>query len=251
MNLPTQPGWEWLDWPLARGTNPRIRAGFSTRAGGMSQSPFDTFNLGHTVDDDPENVAANRAALRRHLQLPTEPRWLNQVHGATVVNAATPDTDRADAAIAREPGPVCAILTADCLPLFVGATDGRAVALAHCGWRGIARGVIESTLHTLGRPASTLHAYLGPAIGPSAYEVRADMRDELLDLAPDLEHAFDSVSEGRWYADLYAMVAARLRAAGVVGVYGGERCTSTESAHFFSHRRDQKTGRMASLIWLE
>jgi hypothetical protein len=218
--------------------------------GGVSRGPYTSLNLGDHVGDDPVAVARNRARLVEHL--PDAPLWLKQVHG---VGIADPDRDRsgceADASLTREPGKVLAVLTADCLPVLLADEDGTAIAIAHAGWRGLAAGVIEGTIRALDTDPGRLIAYLGPAIGPTAFEVGEEVRDAFLRAGAAGAAAFAPASPGKWFADLYALARLRLERLGTRRVYGGTFCTFSDPGRFFSHRRDQVTGRMASLIWLE
>jgi YfiH family protein len=241
-------GWIVPDWPAP----PTVRALITTRAGGASRSAYAGFNLGLHSGDDIEAVRHNRASLRQWL--PGEPLWLRQVHGTKVVEAdAAQGYPEADAALARRPGRVCAALTADCLPLLLCDEAGTTVAAVHAGWRGLCSGVIEQTLRAMDRPGQTLLAYLGPAIGPAAYEVGAEVREAFISADPGGESAcaFAPGAPGKFYADLYALARLRLARSGVERIYGGGYCTYTEGARFYSYRRDGATGRMASLIWME
>lgn len=237
----------WLpaDWPAPLG----VHAAISRRSGGVSPAPWASLNLALHVEDDPRRVAENR----RRLGLPAEPVWLEQVHGTSVVAAhavAPGATPRADAAWTDRPGVICAVLTADCLPVLFCHRAGSRVAAAHAGWRGLAAGVLEATVAALAVPASELLAWLGPAIGPDAYEVDATVRDAFLATDPGAASAFTATRPGHWRLDLPALARRRLEALGVP-VFGGEHCTFTETDRFFSYRRDGRTGRMASVIWLE
>lgn len=231
-----------------------VQAVATTRAGGVSEGIYASLNLGDHVGDDPAAVTANRTLLRQRLALPAEPAWLAQVHGVAVVEAehAAPGTC-ADASIASRPGLICAVLTADCLPVLFCDREGRHVAAAHAGWRGLAAGVLEATLAALARagaPASSLLAWLGPAIGPGAYEVGEEVRGAFLRADPSAAGAFAPSKPGHWYLDLYAAARLRLARAGVTSIHGGDFCTHGEADRFFSHRRDGVTGRQATLIWL-
>jgi YfiH family protein len=236
------------DWPAPA----RVRACITTRRGGVSHGPYASFNLGDHVDDDPAAVAANRARLATVLELPREPLWLRQVHGCGVARAGRdlPGCP-ADAALALGPGQVCGVLTADCLPLLFCDRAGRRVAAVHAGWRGLCDGVIEAALEALGVPGADLLCWLGPAIGPDAFEVGPEVRAAFLARDPGAGSAFRRSPAGRWRADLYALARRRLAAREVGFIGGGEHCTFTEAEQFFSYRRDRVTGRMASLIWLE
>lgn len=236
-----RPGWS---------VSPRVRALATTREGGASRAPYDSFNLGDHVGDDPTSVAQNRALLARHL--PVRPLWLAQVHGTTVVESASAQgVPTADAAVAHEPGAVLAVLTADCLPVLLAARDASAIGIAHAGWRGLAAGVIEATVAQMRAAPSEVVAWLGPAIGPDAFEVGEEVRRAFVDGDPGAATAFSSGRPGKWQADLYALARRRLAAAGVAEVRGGGYCTFTDRERFFSFRRDGRTGRMASLLWLE
>ena len=242
----TSEAWRAADWPAPAG----VRTLLTTRNGGVSIGAFASLNLGDHVGDDPAAVTENRARLRR--QLPAEPLWLNQVHGDRVVDAAMAEgRPDADASLARERGLVCAVLTADCLPLLLCDLDGRVVAAAHAGWRGLCQGVIENTVAAMGVPGGRLLAYLGPAIGPESFEVGDDVRAAFLAVDPATDAAFKPTLPGKWLADIYLLARQCLAALGVERVYGGGRCTLREPASFFSYRRDGQSGRMASLIWIE
>ncbi len=230
----------------------RVRAMVTTREGGASVGPYRALNLGDHVEDDPDAVRRNRALLREELSLPAEPLWLRQVHGTTVVNALKVATGvEADGACTDTAGVVLAVLTADCLPVFLCDRRGARVALLHAGWRGLASGVIEHGVRALGVPGSTLLAWLGPAIGPDSYEVGDEVREAFIASSPDAATAFRRNGPKGWHADLYALARQRLHALGVDSVHGGEYCTYRDAARFYSYRREGRTGRMASLIWIE
>ncbi|HTV95722.1 MAG TPA: peptidoglycan editing factor PgeF [Steroidobacteraceae bacterium] len=243
---------EWLtpSWPAPAG----IRALSTLRAGGVSTGPFESLNLGAHVGDLPEAVAENRRRLRAVARLPGEPAWLSQVHRARVwdLDAAEDDPRTpADGSCTRRPGHICAILSADCLPILLAAESGDAVAAAHAGWRGLAAGVIEAAVRALGRPPHRLLAWLGPAIGPEHFEVGAEVREALLGPDPQAESAFRPNARGRFMADLAALARRRLARLGVERIYGGGECTYAARDRYFSHRRDGNTGRHATLIWIE
>ena len=262
------------DWQVS----PRVRALITTRDGGVSEGPYGRWrdgaelpggmNLGLHTGDDPAHVGANRARL---LALAGQSRaaWLEQVHGARIVRAdevidAAPDAAapvQADASVTDRAGAVCVVMVADCLPVLLCDAQGRAVGAAHAGWRGLAAGIIEQTAARVaalaGGAADEIHAYLGPAIGPQAFEVGADVRDAFLDTAAQSEHdgtrqAFVAIdgAPGKFHADLYALARLRLARAGVAHVSGGSACTVTERTRFYSYRRDRVTGRMAAAVWL-
>jgi YfiH family protein len=253
----------WLtpDWPAPA----TVRALSTLRMGGVSGPPYATLNLGGHVGDDATAVAENRRALRDAARLPAEPAWLEQVHGTHILDldsqVPSGPAIRADAAVTRQPGRVCAILTADCLPVLLASDAGDRVGAAHAGWRGLAAGVIEAAVSALGGPPGELSAWLGPAIGPRHFEVGAEVREEFLrragagdtgaeDTAAD-EAAFVPSASGRYMADLYKLARRRLRRLGVERIYGGGECTYTDDVRYYSHRRDGRTGRQATLIWLE
>jgi YfiH family protein len=227
-----------------------VRAAQSTRLGGVSVAPFDSLNLAEHTDDDLAAIAENRRRLRQYLNLPAEPVWLTQVHGIEAVPAAGGSTC-ADAVWSQRPGEVCAIMSADCLPVLFCDRAGEVVAAAHAGWRGLVGGVLEATIAAMDRPPQRLLAWLGPAIGPAAFEVGEEVRQQFLLNDPAASACFQPSPQGRWLADLYALARRRLQRAGVEAIYGGGFCTLSQPELFFSYRRDGRTGRMASLIWLE
>ena len=246
------------DWT----TPSNVRALLTTRLGGCSLPPYDGFNLGEHVGDDPQAVARNRAMLRE--LLPAEPSWLSQVHGCAVVDAGIPasgvpasgvpaaDVPVADAAVAREPGRVCVVMTADCLPVLFCDDDGSVVAAAHAGWRGLAGGVLEATIAKMAVSPTRLRAWLGPAIGPDSFEVGDEVRDAFVAVDPGAAQAFvPTPAPGKWLADLFMLARRRLQAAGVGRIEGGGVCTVKDAEHFYSYRRDRRTGRFASMVWLE
>ncbi len=235
------------DWPAP----PSIRAGTTLRTGGASAPPFDSFNLGDRAGDDPQAVAANRARLVSQLALPAEPAWLYQAHGSRVADADAPMDGEADASVATAPSAVCAVLTADCLPVLFCDRSATCWAAAHAGWRGLAAGVLETTVARLPAEPSDLMAWLGPAIGPAAFEVGQDVFDAFRASHMQDVNAFKEqrAVRGKYHADIYALARARLGRAGVRQVYGGGRCTVTAPERLYSYRRDGVTGRLASLIW--
>lgn len=243
----TEPQFILPDWPAPA----NVRAAVTTRVGGVSRAPYDSFNHAAHVGDDPAAVHANRTRLRAALALPDEPTWLKQVHGVVVVNAAQSGREpEADGAFATQPGAVCAVLTADCLPVLLCNHSGTNVAALHAGWRGLAGGVIEAGVKAMGIPGSELLAWLGPAIGPQTFEVGPEVRTAFVQYDAQAAQAFRAAREGKYLADIYLLARLRLQRLGVAAVYGGGFCTVTERARFFSYRRDGATGRMASLIWL-
>lgn len=238
----------WARWPAPA----RVKALTTTRAGGVSAAPYDSLNLAAHVGDDPTAVAANRARLRAAASLPAEPVWLEQVHGTVIVDAAQAASGvQADGSHARAPGVVCAVLTADCLPVFLCDRDGTRVAVVHAGWRGLVAGIIEQGVAALNLPPARLLAYLGPAIGPRAFEVGPEVRAAFVTQDAAAQDAFVPGDGDRHWADIYLLARGRLARAGVSAVFGGEECTYEDRARFYSYRRDGRCGRMASLIWLE
>ncbi|WP_256645499.1 peptidoglycan editing factor PgeF [Thermomonas paludicola] len=239
----------WLDagWPAP----PGVRALTTTRFGlGVSQPPFDTFNLGVRCGDEADAVAENRRQLEAALDLPSAPRWLRQVHGVAVAVEPAGDEPEADAAVTATPGTVLAILTADCLPVVFAARDGSEIAAAHAGWRGLCAGVLEATVAAMRTPPERLVAWLGPAAGPQAYEIGEEVFDAFTALDARARMAFLPTRPGHWTVDLYTLARQRLLDAGVFEVHGGALCTISDPARFFSHRRDGRSGRIATLAWM-
>lgn len=240
---------EWItpQWP----TPPNVRAASTLRTGGVSSGCHASLNVGLHVGDDPQRVLKNRALLASGLKLPTSPVWLDQQHGCAVVRADNAESRCADASFTAAPGIVCAVMTADCLPVLLCDRDGTKVAAIHAGWRGLAGGIIEAALHELG--GGDLIAWLGPAIGTDAFEVGDEVRSIFSTRLGAASHAAFKAhtTRNKWHADIYRLARLALQEAGVNAVYGGERCTYSEPEHFFSYRRDGQTGRMATLIWLE
>ncbi|MCW8127505.1 peptidoglycan editing factor PgeF [Microbulbifer halophilus] len=243
------------DWPAPA----NVRAATSLRAGGRSEGPYASFNLGDHVGDDAQAVAANRRQLREELQLPAEPQWLEQIHADRAVEARADGLVRtADAGFVQGPGAVCAVLTADCLPVLFCDRAGTRVAAAHAGWRGLAGGILRSTVAALDCPPEELLVWLGPAIGPQAFETGVDVLEVFFEQALNDGHTEAIAGCFRphmekplhFRADIYGLAHAELRQLGIEEVYGGDRCTVSEPDSFFSFRRDKTTGRMASLIWL-
>lgn len=234
---------------------PGVRAAFSLRSGGASTAPWDTLNLGVHVGDDPAAVAENRRRLVHALRLPAEPVWLEQVHGTDVLavdDGAVPapgTRPRADAVVTRSRGVVLAIQVADCLPVLFASDDGGVLGAAHAGWRGLAGGVLEATLEAMRVPPEGVVAWLGPCIGPAHFEVGDEVRAAFLAGQPTASAAFARNPRGRWQCDLLQLARQRLAACGLTRISGGEWCTAADPVRFFSHRREQRTGRMAALLW--
>lgn len=234
-------------WPAPR----RVRACSTQRQGGVSVPPWHALNLGGHVGDNPEAVAQNRQRLVTDAGLPAMPQWLDQVHGTDVVRLTAGGSAplRADACITDQPGTVCAIMTADCLPVLFCSQDGHEVAAAHAGWRGLCAGVLENTLAQFRSSPGQIHAWLGPAIGPDAFKVGAEVRQAFVAQDAHAGAAFRPAGD-RFYADIWMLARMRLQAAGVHSISADPRCTYTQRDDFFSFRRDGITGRMATLIWL-
>ena len=244
-----------LQWPGLPGA---VGALSTTRIGGVSAAPYDDgaggggLNLGTHVGDAPQAVARNRELLRA--LLPAEPAWLTQVHGTRVLDAATAGAaPEADASIATRPGLVCAIMTADCMPVLLADAQGRVVGAAHAGWRGLAAGVLENTVEAMrDAGAGGILAWLGPGIGPQAFEVGAEVRDAFSHLGEPAATAFTPAGDaGKFLADLPMLAKLALARVGVSQVAGGTDCTVSDAHRFYSYRRDRVTGRMASLIWIK
>ncbi len=238
------------DWPAAE----RVKALVTTRNGGVSTGPYESFNLATHVGDDAAAVAQNRARLQALTGTPHQPQWLDQVHGVRVV-AASPGQGpvTADAVVTRESGLPCAILTADCLPVFLTSACGDRIAIAHAGWRGLAAGILEQARIALEVPGQELIAWLGPAIGAEHFEVGPEVRQAFLERSAECSRGFRPSARraGHWDADIFQLARIVLQMSGVHRIYGGNVCTYREETRFYSYRRDGKSGRMASLIWLE
>lgn len=235
-------------WPLPES----VGACSTTRKGGISLPPYDALNLGAHCGDNPQHVAENRRLLSVAANLPAPPVWLEQVHGNAVLRLDDEPflTKRADAAYSHTPGKVCAVMTADCLPVLFCNTAGTEVAAAHAGWRGLCAGVLEQTVACFQDKPENITAWLGPAIGPAAFEVGPEVREAFISVDKKAASAFRAFGE-KYYADIYLLARQRLENVGVTQVYGGDRCTWSEPADFFSYRRESITGRQASFIWLK
>lgn len=244
---------DWLtgseEWPQCPAN---VRFAFTTRSGGASRPPYNGLNLGLHVDDDSQVVQQNRTYLQRELGI-QPPAWLKQVHGTTVAVDPVPGErpPQADAAWTARPGVPLAVLTADCLPVLVATRDGAEVGVAHAGWRGLADGVLPALVTRFQQTAENLVACLGPAIGPTAFEVGPEVRSAFLREDPATVTAFKPGRGDRWYGDLYQLARQSLGRVGVTAVSGGRYCTYTDDSRFFSYRRDGRTGRMAALIWID
>lgn len=239
---------DWIipDWPAPSW----VLAGSTTRSGGVSNGVYASLNLGDHVGDEPNAVAKNRALLQELAQLPTQPAWLQQVHGTDILQLAQwrGEVCAADASLSSAPAEVCVVMTADCLPVLFCCPQTRQVAAAHAGWRGLCDGILEKTLAHFQNPADVL-IWLGPCIGPTAFEVGEEVRQQFLSKHAAAASAFSQGAlPGKWLANLTELARIRLRSAGAEAIYGGDRCTVSEPEHFFSYRRDGQTGRMASYI---
>jgi YfiH family protein len=230
------------DWTLPTS----IHALTTLRGGGISSDPYASMNLASHVGDDSVSVAGNRRLLRERLGLPTDPFWLQQEHGARVVRAEPGGTKVADGSFSTEKGVVCAVMTADCLPVLLCNPDSEMIAAVHVGWRGLLAGVVELGMQSIGNGGI---AWMGPAIGPEAFEVSTDMRDHFLKKSTMFESAFRQGKGEKWLFDIYAAARMILFKCGAAQVFGGQCCTYSDSGRFFSYRRDGACGRMASLIW--
>jgi len=238
-------GWLNADWPAP----PGVVAGTTFRYGGVSTGPYESLNLAAHVGDDAAAVAENRRRFIAFCGLPEEPVWLDQVHGRHVIAVPTPGAVAADGMMTRTSEVVCAVLTADCLPVLFASVDGSVVAAAHAGWRGLVAGVLEATIAAMAEPPETLLAWLGPAIAQPAFEVGPEVREQFCDRDAAAAAHFLPNARNRWQADLYGLGRQRLRAAGLPQVYGGGHCTHADGQRFFSYRRDGQCGRMCSFVF--
>lgn len=243
------PSLSWItpEWPAPAW----VHSLATTRQGGSSTGPYASFNLADHVGDDPCVVAQNRQRLLEHFALPSSPTWLSQVHGVKVVDAAYAKPGSiADASHTDQAAVVCAVLTADCLPVLLCDRERMRIGVAHAGWRGLAQGVLGATVAAMQSPPAQIMAWLGPAIGASAFEVGEDVYYAFTQHNPAWGDAFKPSGAGRWHANLYQLARWQLQKIGVTAVYGGDRCTYSDAGQFYSYRRDGVTGRMASLIWM-
>jgi YfiH family protein len=236
--------WTKPDWPVAA----NIYAATTFRTGGVSEGVYDSFNLALHVNDRADDVLKNRQILTQKLSLPSEPIWMQQVHGDRVIKADQYTCiEEADASYTDKPNTVCVVLTADCLPVLLASTDGRQVAAIHAGWRGLCSGIIGQTIKRLG--TTDVIAWLGPAIGSGCFEVEQEVVDTFVNKSEKFSEAFTSTGHAKYLADIYRLATIDLASMGISRVYGGQFCTVTEKERFYSYRRDGETGRMATLIW--
>lgn len=231
-----------------------IHAFTTIRTGGVSKPPFDSFNLGNHVNDDPQDVAQNRALLVEKFHLPQSPLFLTQTHSTRVIELPYSGEDiEADAVYTNQPNQVCLVMTADCLPVLFVSKDGKEIAAAHAGWRGLCDGILEETVAKFQCPRNEISAWLGPAISEKAFQVGKEVIEQFCTFDPRAEEAFiqDSSTSGKFLGNLYQIATQRLNKLGITEISGGEYCTYTQVDLFFSYRRDKQTGRMATLIWRE
>lgn len=236
--------WITPDWPAPD----NIHAATTLRTGGVSITPYDSLNPATHVGDDLACVTENRHRIKTMLALPAEPVWLEQTHSNLVINAAQTTTlQQADASYSNEAGVVCAVMTADCLPLLICSTDGKQIAAIHAGWRGLLAGIITNTVNALA--TTEVLVWLGPAIGAARFEVGAEVRAAFVSKSPAFDSAFTQTKPDKYLADIYQLARIELAGQGIHAVYGGDFCTVTEQERFYSYRRDTQTGRLATLIW--
>jgi len=236
------------DWPAPAA----IKSLSTTRQGGVSNTPYDQLNLATHVGDSAAAVSSNRQGLIELARLPEAPRWLNQTHGTTVVNSLDWQLDMdADACYSTSANHVCTVMTADCLPVLICDKQARFVAAIHAGWRGLAAGIIEKTITHYHASPSELMVWLGPAIGPNQFEVGTDVYDIFTEQSTVAKHAFVQTDSSHYLADIYQLARLRIQQTGVDAIYGGNFCTASDPSLFFSYRRDNRCGRMASMIWIE
>ncbi|GIU33711.1 peptidoglycan editing factor PgeF [Shewanella schlegeliana] len=237
-------------WFIPSGVN----LAFSTRKGGCSLPPFSSLNLGLHVGDDPQKVLANRQHIEKQLSLPAKPAWLEQIHSIDVIDADNTQVHHADGSYTRSLDQVCVVMTADCLPVLLCDEQGTEVAAVHAGWRGLCDGIIEAAVHKFAHQPSELVAYLGPSIGPNAFEVGSEVKAQFEAKHPQAAKFFtahiDANGQAKFLADIQGLAEFRLALLGVKRVFKDQRCTVADESHFFSYRRDGITGRMASFIWL-
>lgn len=246
----TSPQWITPDWPAPAS----VKAAATLRTGGVSEGVFASLNLAAHVGDEASAVVENRRSLKAALGLSAEPAWLNQVHGTAVVTAssvAASTPPAADASVAFTTGAACVVMTADCLPVLFCDRAGTRVGAAHAGWRGLVGGVLEETIKALAVPAQELLAWLGPAIEQDAFEVGPEVREQFVARDPNNVGAFELNERGRWQADLYQLARNELARLGVKDVHGGGFKVFADHERFFSYRRNARTGRMATLVWLD
>ena len=235
------------DWPAPHW----IKAHTTTRTGGFSQAPYNSLNIAAHVGDNLEDISKNRQLLQKNFHLKKPITWLEQIHGNVAISGDHPKTSlRADAIYSKTAQTVCAVQTADCLPLLVCSSSSYCVAAIHAGWKGLSNGIIETTIDALALPPSDILVWLGPAIGPQAFIVGEEVFQSFVAKDRAAESAFQSVENNLWQANLYELAKQRLNKRGISSIYGGDYCTFSDKLRFFSYRRDHITGRMLSLIWI-
>lgn len=238
----------WANWPVNN-----IKAFTTTRKGGVSKFPFASFNLAQHVGDNIFHVEKNRQLLIEYFNLPSAPLYLNQIHSTSVISLPyTKKNIDADAVYTNQPNQVCAVMTADCLPLLVTNKEGNEVAAIHAGWRGLCNGIIENTINMFDSARNEIYVWLGPAISQKAFQVGEEVREQFVSYNQDAISAFkkDELHNGKYFADLFKLAEQRLHALGITNIFGGDHCTFTENENFFSYRKEKNTGRMLSLIWI-
>lgn len=235
------------DWPAPE----HIHAFTTTRKGGVSEGVFGSFNLASHVDDQSSAVTSNRQLLKAFYELPAEPCWLQQIHSNQVIDAHRFESIEADASWTSSKDVVCTALTADCLPVFFTNKEGSCVAMAHAGWRGLLNGVISETFSAMQIKPEHCLVWLGPAIGPDAFEVGTEVRKSFSDKDSKTLNAFSQKDQGHWLCDMPQLARIELQQLGIRQIFGGNQCTYADKEHFYSFRRDGSTGRMASLIWMD
>ncbi|MEM8844960.1 MAG: peptidoglycan editing factor PgeF [Pseudomonadota bacterium] len=235
------------DWPLLD----KLNVVTTTRSGGVSLAPYDQLNLSMYVGDNKKDVEDNRNLVAQHLKLPTNPIWLKQIHSSYVVDAYLTASDEveADASVTVNPETVCAVLTADCLPVVFSDENARCIGVAHAGWKGLLGGVLQQTIQSMAKTIKPEYAWLGPAIGPSAFEVGKDVYEAFINQNEIFKNSFRIKNNNKWYFNIYEAAKLVLHSQGITKVYGGSYCTHSEKDLFYSYRRDETTGRMATLVW--
>lgn len=247
MTQPTNKLWLWADWPAPK----HIRAGTSIRTGGHSKRPFNDLNLAQHVGDDPVDVKKNRETLINHLQLQSDPIWLNQTHSSNIISIdTTPENRDADGSFTSKHNKICAILTADCVPVLFCNENGTQIAAIHAGWKGICGGIIENAIKTFSKP-ETMLVWIGPCISSEHYEVGNDVYEGCLDHSILINSAFNQINDDHWHCDLTKIVRILLKNEGIGAIYECNLCTYKMDELFFSYRREGNTGRTASMIWME
>jgi len=235
------------DWPTPK----NIKSIVSTRCGGVSSAPWDSFNLATHVSDDAKDVSENRRILVERAHLPTEPEWLNQTHSVDAIDLDQSENRDGDASITTQKNKVAVVLTADCLPLLVTNKQGTEIAAIHAGWKGLLEGVVIKTLLAMQSKPRDLMVWLGPAISQKHFEIGDEVKHQFCKKYHHAQTHFEAKPNNKWMANLYGLVRDQLAELAVTDIYGGDFCSYTDQHKFYSYRRDGETGRMASLIWIE